>query len=392
MLEPRFMMQRLLTTGLASIIAFILLGCDQGPAEEQAASGKPVSQQTPPEETQPEATEPDPVSHDGPKIEFARLTHDFGVIDDVRKVSCSFDFVNAGDQVLRIENVTTTCGCTVPTLEKKIFRPGEGSEIDVTYDPSGRGAKTRLLKITTNAVNGDPPGYFELTMNSFIKPFIVVEPEYLRLNEIELGRRQILSFSVSCHDPEMEIERLEPSTPYLSARVLTHPSMKMYPPEQEGWRHYEVELILSDDAPWGIFTENVKVHCRGRLEEGAQPIQHTVSAKVIAKIHGELAPSNDRFRLSILRPNEPFSTAVVLRRKTNQPFTIYRTRLEGDLSNAMKLEVKPVGSEPATAYNLVIRGNTGSFVGQIRGMVTIDTDVPGEETITIPYSGVSKVD
>ena len=49
-----------------------------------------------------------------PRLEFGQL-HDFGDIDLGETVAHVFEFRNAGDTPLKIENVRPSCGCTTST-------------------------------------------------------------------------------------------------------------------------------------------------------------------------------------------------------------------------------------------------------------------------------------
>ncbi len=73
-------------------------------------------------------------------------THEFGdLIQDVPVVH-SFTFKNITDAPITIENVRTTCGCTVPGWSYEPILPGAISEIKVEYDAHKlQGFKKRIL-------------------------------------------------------------------------------------------------------------------------------------------------------------------------------------------------------------------------------------------------------
>lgn len=50
-----------------------------------------------------------------------------------------FSFVNTSEQVLTIDNVRTTCGCTTPDWESVAIPPGDTSSIEVSYDAAREG-------------------------------------------------------------------------------------------------------------------------------------------------------------------------------------------------------------------------------------------------------------
>ena len=58
--------------------------------------------------------------------------HDFGRIRMNAEVSHDFEFTNKGKQIIKILNVTTTCGCTVVDYPKEI-KPGASAVITAGY-------------------------------------------------------------------------------------------------------------------------------------------------------------------------------------------------------------------------------------------------------------------
>jgi hypothetical protein len=58
-------------------------------------------------------------------IGFAYEKHDFGTIPLKKKSTYSFGFTNPGKTMLIINDVKTSCGCTVPEWGRKPIRPRE---------------------------------------------------------------------------------------------------------------------------------------------------------------------------------------------------------------------------------------------------------------------------
>jgi Protein of unknown function (DUF1573). len=54
------------------------------------------------------------------------------------KVSHTFHFTNVHTSPIVIEEVISTCGCTVPVYSKQPVRPGGTGTVTVTFDPKGR--------------------------------------------------------------------------------------------------------------------------------------------------------------------------------------------------------------------------------------------------------------
>ncbi len=87
----------------------------------------------------------------GPVITFDESSFDFGVIEPGAVVSHIFKFKNTGKLPLIIKDVTTQCGCTIPTKPEKPIAPGEMNEIKVQFNSTGKsGMQKKLVTITAN--------------------------------------------------------------------------------------------------------------------------------------------------------------------------------------------------------------------------------------------------
>jgi len=87
----------------------------------------------------------------GPVITFDESSFNFGVIESGAVVSHIFKFKNTGKSPLIIKNVTTQCGCTIPTKPEKPIAPGETNEIKVQFNSNGKsGMQKKLVTITAN--------------------------------------------------------------------------------------------------------------------------------------------------------------------------------------------------------------------------------------------------
>ena len=89
------------------------------------------------------------------EIKFDKLIHNFGTFSEKEsKVTCVFNFTNAGDQPLIINQAVASCGCTVPEYTKAPVQPGESGQIKVTYNGAGKfpGHFKKSITVRTNGV------------------------------------------------------------------------------------------------------------------------------------------------------------------------------------------------------------------------------------------------
>ena len=93
------------------------------------------------------------IPSNGPRIEFETTEHNFGTIYNMGKAECEFVFRNTGTATLVINNVRTSCGCTVPELESDNVAPGATGKIKVLYDPDNLGGFNKRISVSSNAVD-----------------------------------------------------------------------------------------------------------------------------------------------------------------------------------------------------------------------------------------------
>ena len=86
-----------------------------------------------------------------PVIKFEETDHDFGRILEGETVSYDFSFTNAGKSDLLLAEVSTSCGCTVPSYPKAPIRPDEKGIVKVTFNSQGRrGFQSKNILVVSN--------------------------------------------------------------------------------------------------------------------------------------------------------------------------------------------------------------------------------------------------
>ncbi len=86
-----------------------------------------------------------------PRITFEKVTHNFGDVGPGTNHLCEFRFTNSGDGVLKIGQVSKTCGCTPFLLDKTEYAPGESGTLKVRYYAEAPyGSTTKQLFVNSN--------------------------------------------------------------------------------------------------------------------------------------------------------------------------------------------------------------------------------------------------
>lgn len=102
------------------------------------------------------------------RISFSKTYFYFGNIkEEGGPATKDFPFVNKGRSPLLVEQVKTTCGCTVSSFDRDSIMPGDTGHVRITFDPRGRPGLFR--KTATVLTNGSPKSV-TLTISGQVRP------------------------------------------------------------------------------------------------------------------------------------------------------------------------------------------------------------------------------
>lgn len=88
------------------------------------------------------------------KVEFNKVIHNFGKIEQGAIVETTFIMKNVGENDLYVLDAHGSCGCTVPDVEKDLVKPGDSTPIKVKFDSNGKkGNLTKTINIRCNTEN-----------------------------------------------------------------------------------------------------------------------------------------------------------------------------------------------------------------------------------------------
>jgi len=86
-----------------------------------------------------------------PKAVIMPMNYDFGNIIQDSVVTTFYVITNEGNDLLKITNVSASCGCTAVIPEKNELKPGESTNIKVTFNSKGRsGTQQKIITVETN--------------------------------------------------------------------------------------------------------------------------------------------------------------------------------------------------------------------------------------------------
>jgi hypothetical protein len=86
-------------------------------------------------------------------MKFESLVHDYGTIAKGSDGTCEFKFTNVGKTPLLLQNVSASCGCTVPEWTREPVQPGKSGSVKVRYNTAIVSGFTKTVTVVSNAKN-----------------------------------------------------------------------------------------------------------------------------------------------------------------------------------------------------------------------------------------------
>lgn len=103
-------------------------------------------------------------------------TQQFQANFDDQEITANYAFTNTSDHEVVIVETSATCGCTVPTLEKKSYAPGEKGELKAVFTIGSRQGKQRKVITVVTKGNGDQEESYELKLEVDIPVPVTFKP------------------------------------------------------------------------------------------------------------------------------------------------------------------------------------------------------------------------
>lgn len=236
-----------------------------------------------------------------PRISFEQVVHDFGIVSPETTSLGEFAFKNTGTGTLKIEEVVPGCGCTVPSLDKTEYAPGESGTLALKYlSDSQFGPVTKQLTVRSN----DPTNpQVTLTVNAKIAAKVDYEPKVL-----SLGLRQE---NAGC--PAITLVSVDNQPFSITHFTSTGNSISAdFDPAEQA-----TSFVLQPK----VNLDNLEKTLNGVIEIG---LSHPECRKVTVSVS-----TLPRFRVSprtiIIRgaePNQPILRTVRIQNNYNEPFEV----------------------------------------------------------------------
>ncbi len=358
-----------------------------------AVAGAPLSSaQT---VTQPE-TSPDS-DKIGPRLSLSAEEVDLGEVDDAEPIHKTVTLTNTGDQDLEIGAISATCGCTAGTVETKVLKPGESTELGVNFDPRNRTGDQHGKRITIDS--NDPTGAKSVTIKAWVLPRVVADPAIAGFSQVLQGEARTIQVRVQGMTSDFEV---------LSASVDREDAflVKLLKPqivEREHPRSGEilevgesiVEVSMSEQARVGRIDGSIRI-------ETNDPSKPMMLLRVTAVVAGDISAEPSRVSLNAIAPGDAFTETFKLVSARSKPFkiqkaTLVTSTLSSEDRDEIKVTYKPIpkpeneDEEAQVGYLVTVTGKATETMRIIQGSIVVMTDAEGQRVVRTPITGVVRV-
>lgn len=100
-----------------------------------------------------------PLSLEAENLSFEQDTQSFVTDFDQETVEATYEFVNNGQTPVTITDSKASCGCTVPSLDKTVYQPGESGIVKAIFTIGSRIGKQQKQITVTTEEDGETKSY-----------------------------------------------------------------------------------------------------------------------------------------------------------------------------------------------------------------------------------------
>jgi hypothetical protein len=331
------------------------------PAQPPNATVTPVT-------AQPPGALPDAIKIDSMKF-------DWGDISDTEPVEHVFNFTVVADKDITLA-VAASCGCTVPTMEKTTYKPGETGKVTARFDPHSRqGPQTKTLTFTIT----NPQGVYSqqiATLTANVKALVTFDPPKMFLSEVDHMAGQKTKLTITGRKEGFQVLSVTPNNEHIKAKLGEPTTSEV---NGEKMTNVVVELDVGKGAPIGTLQSQLDIKTN---DDRAKLQPYFLGADVV----GDIKASPAQAILRVNDPSTPFTTTVKLDSRSGSTFNILS--LETDAKKEMQVVTNFEKSADGNSYTVTISGVTPAEPGMVQSFLTVSTDARGGETLRVPFTAV----
>jgi hypothetical protein len=302
-----------------------------------------------------------------PIISFDKTHHDFGRITPDRKVAAKYHVTNTGNAILSITQVRPSCGCTATVIGKWSIAPGEGTDLEATFDPRGlKGGVRKSIEVVCN----DPKNpAVSLTLEAEVVQEIMPSVDSVYFHHVPKAAtsRSTVRYASGNGEPVQIVDVKAPGAPFLAFAY-----------RQEG-KDLVMEVAFDGrKVPAGRFrgVEQATVHFKNpRMNQLPLNIQWELKPAVQA------TPAELVFQDTA---GQDLRQKLTLKQADGRPF-----RVTGSRCSLAGVRVEGLGQK-AASQELSVVLPASMKAGRYSEVLSLTTDDPDQPELTIRLAAILK--
>ncbi len=304
---------------------------------------------------------------------FDHTSVDLGTVARGAKIEHVFTIENLYVEDVRIASIRSTCGCTIPSIEKKLLKTYEKLPLRIELDTKNFSGR----KDVTITVQFDQPFPAEVVLyvSVFIRTDVVFHPGSVQFGSVPQGQPAQQKVTVMyAGRPDWQILQVESPKPYLEPH-LREVSRVRDPALGATKVTYELLVDLKPEAPAGRILEHLILTTNDPNPKNAQ-IPLAVEGTVVPP----LAVSPLPLSMGPVAAGARVTKPLVL--QARQPFRILA--IEADPP-----EFQAAPPQQAKAVHVLpIQFTAGQQTGKVSGRLRIQTDLPDSPWVEVPVDAL----
>jgi len=295
---------------------------------------------------------------------FSENGHDFGAVPKAAKIEHRFKVTNLYKEDIHLSSVRSSCGCTIPRIEKDTLKTGETGEIVAEFNTRAFSGQ-RGAQVT---VTIDKPFYAEvrLQIKGYIRTDVVLNPSYVALGSVDQGAPVVKRMNLNyAGRSDWKITDVRSASPYIKAEARETA-------RGNGLVSYQIAVSLTPDAPAGYISDKLQLITNDRRATN-------VSVNVEGLVVAPLAVSPSALMLGILQPGQKVTKQIIVRGK--EPFRITEIETGDD-----RYQFKTSDQEKAL-HVIPLEFTAGNTPEKISNTIRIFTDLENDKSVELKVSG-----
>jgi hypothetical protein len=340
----------------------------------------------PPVEDIGEVPEPKVSPEGKARLQAINPDFDFGAVrsTETQVITHKFQVKNAGEEILKIDKIKPSCGCTSAIASATQIAPGATASITAALNPKG---KYGNQSITVRVLSNDPtnPGQV-LRMTGTILANWRVIPVQLDMGAI--GRLESVTKEVTVtsqymkDDPVHKISAIKVDSPNIRAVTAETPQTSAEIHQKnylEVRRTVRVSVTASEK-------EGEESHRILIITNDPKSATHTVTVRW--SVEGDLSFTPNKVFVSDVKGRK-VSRDLVISSRSGTAFEILTIEQEGSKGNQdLEVVAKPDATPTRKVYTITPKMESEAPTDTRSGKIIIKTNHPEQPVVSIPYTAI----